>query len=101
MDLSGGSITCELGRASRKQAAARDRRWGDREQESQPAGSEAAFAELVLLMPRGQLDALERSASDLGITTGRLLRRLVGAFLGGLDDAQSLAGAAGSGASVA
>jgi hypothetical protein len=52
-----------------------------------PSGQEEVFAELVLLLPNGQLEALVRAASGRGLTTGQLLRRLIRDGLVGLDDA--------------
>lgn len=52
-----------------------------------PSEQEEEFAELVLLLPNGQLEALERAASRRGLTMGQLLRRLIRDGLAGLDDA--------------
>jgi hypothetical protein len=52
-----------------------------------PSGQEEEFAELVLLLPNWQLEALERVASRRAVTMGQLLRRLIRDGLAGLDDA--------------
>jgi len=44
-----------------------------------------AFAEVTLVMPNQQLEALELAASTRGVTTGHLLRRLIRDCLGRRD----------------
>jgi hypothetical protein len=51
-------------------------------------GCGEAFAELMLLLPHRQLEMLEKVASNVGVTTGQLLRRLISIWLAGLDVAR-------------
>jgi hypothetical protein len=51
-----------------------------------PCGRGETFAELALLLPNWQMEALEREASRRGQTMGQLLRRLIHNCLGGLND---------------
>jgi carbon storage regulator len=44
---------------------------------------DAEMTELMLLLPRGQAEALEAAAQDLGLTVGQVLRHLVREFLPG------------------
>ena len=48
-------------------------------------GCGEAFAELTLLLPHRQVEMLEKLASNVGVTTGHLLRLLIGNWLAGLD----------------
>jgi hypothetical protein len=47
---------------------------------------EEAFVEVVLLLPGWQVAALETAAESRGLTTGRLLRRVIRGFLTGVND---------------
>jgi hypothetical protein len=42
--------------------------------------SDQALTELSLLLPQWQVDALELAASSRGLTTGQMLRRLIGNY---------------------
>lgn len=42
------------------------------------------IVELALLVPRWQAEALEEAAHDRGISTGQMLRRMIGNGLKGL-----------------
>lgn len=46
------------------------------------AGTEAEVVELAVLLPAGDLAALEEAACRRGLTPGQVLRRLVREFLG-------------------
>ena len=48
-------------------------------------GQEESLVELQLLLPNWQLMGLEKAASNLGLTTGQLLRRLIRSYLARLD----------------
>jgi len=48
-------------------------------------GQEESFKEFGLLLPNWQLLELERMASQLGLTTGKLLRRVIWIYLTRLD----------------
>ena len=52
-----------------------------------PCGWGGAFVELTLDIPTQDLEALERAASNRGITMGQFLRRLIRDCLAGVDDA--------------
>ena len=43
-----------------------------------PARSDHEVVELMLLLPRWQADALEAAARARGMTTGQILRRVIG-----------------------
>jgi hypothetical protein len=48
-------------------------------------GQEESFVELDLLLLNWQLMGLEKAASNLGLSTGQLLRRLIRSYLARLD----------------
>jgi hypothetical protein len=47
------------------------------------SGAAPEFAELSLILPHWQIDALERAARRLGLTTAQLLRRVIGEYFDG------------------
>jgi hypothetical protein len=55
--------------------------------DDRPRGVGRAVAELTLLLPHQQLEALESAAARHEMTVGQLLRRLIRDGLAGMDDA--------------
>lgn len=46
-----------------------------------PTSSGPELVELSLLVPRWQVNALERLADEVGVTVGQMLRRLLGDYV--------------------
>jgi hypothetical protein len=46
-----------------------------------PLHGESGVVEISLLLPKWQATELEREAHDQGVTTGQMVRRLIGEYL--------------------
>jgi hypothetical protein len=49
---------------------------------------DSEVVELALLLPRWQADALEDAAAERGLTTGQMLRKVIGATIKGTQAAR-------------